>query len=402
MYGVFSFGECHDVERGVRLFLCHYHDKISPAMIYFDHAANTKPRKEVLEIFLETEKQYEGNTNSLHPEGEKAKAYYEALNAKVLSLLGLDPAIYEVVYTSSATESNNLAIKGLYESYSGYGNRMLSSEFEHSSTNGALAYLKDKGADVRLVTTKEDGTFDEMDLQEKLTPSCLLFALSAVEGELGTIQDIHKAQSLVDQFENAHLLVDATQAIGKIPLSLQGIDMVSFAPHKFGGIIGTGALVKKKDIILTPLLHGGKSASLYRSGTVALGLIASLEKALELALTEEKENFEKVKTVHRYLWGILSKDPHVLLNSTPDNPYFLNLSILGKNGGDSVAYFAKHDICISQKSACSPSSSPSKSVMAKYHQKPRALSSFRLSFGPENTIDEAKCFLSYLEEWEHE
>lgn len=108
-------------------------------MIYFDHAANTKARKEVLEAFLETEEQYGGNTNSLHPEGLKAKARYEELNAQVLSLLGLDSSVYEVVYTSSATESNNLAIKGLYESYSGYGNRMLSSEFEHSSTNGALA-----------------------------------------------------------------------------------------------------------------------------------------------------------------------------------------------------------------------------------------------------------------------
>lgn len=371
-------------------------------MIYFDHAANTKARKEVLDAFLATEEQYEGNTNSLHPEGRKAEEYYEILNSQVLSLLGLEHAQYEVVYTSSATESNNLAIKGLYESYSGYGNRMLSSEFEHSSTNGALAYLKDKGADVRLVNTKEDGTFDEEDLKEKLTPSCLLFALSAVEGELGTIQDIQKAQTIVNASENGHLLVDDTQAIGKIPLDLRGIDMISFAPHKFGGIIGTGALVKKKDIILTPLLHGGKSASLYRSGTVALGLIASLEKALELALAEEQDNFLKVRAIHDFLWDALSKDSHVLLNSAPDNPYFLNLSILGKNGGDSVAYFAKHDICISQKSACSPSASPSKSVMAKYHNKPRALSSFRLSFGPENTIAEAQCFLSYLEEWEHE
>ena len=88
-------------------------------MIYFDHAANTKARKEVLDAFVETEENYIGNTNSLHPEGRRALAYYEELNHEVLSLLHLDPSMYETVYTSSATESNNLAIKGLYESYSG-------------------------------------------------------------------------------------------------------------------------------------------------------------------------------------------------------------------------------------------------------------------------------------------
>jgi len=371
-------------------------------MIYFDHAANTKARKEVLNAFVETEENYIGNTNSLHSEGRRALAYYEELNHEVLSLLHLDPSIYETVYTSSATESNNLAIKGLYESYSGYGNRLLSSEFEHSSSNGALAYLKEKGADVRMVKTDKDGSFSQDDLKEKLDNSTLLFVLSAVEAEVGSLQDIQAAQRIVSATGNTRLLIDATQAIGKIPMDYNGIDMISFAPHKFGGLLGTGVLIKKKDIILTPLLHGGKSASLYRSGTMALGLIASVAESLSLALAEEKENFRKVEEVSSYLRKELENDRHILINSKPTNPYVLNLSYPGRNGSRTVAYFASHDICISQKSACSPSSSPSKPLMAIYHDKTRALSSFRLSFAPSNTIEEAKAFLSVLKDYENE
>ena len=118
------------------------------------------------------------------------------------------------------------------------------------------------------------------DLKKRLTKDTLLVSAALVESEVGTIQDYKGIQETISCYPNTFYLCDATQAIGKIPVDLNGLDFVSFAPHKFGGIIGTGVLIKKKKTVLTPLIHGGKSVSIYRSSTFPLGLAASVEKAL--------------------------------------------------------------------------------------------------------------------------
>ena len=139
-------------------------DKITPVMIYLDYAADYPVRKETLEALINSELLYQGNKNSLHTFGEKALHYFRELQHSFLALFGLSQEEYEVIFTSSATEAKNLAIKGIYESYSGYGNRILTSEFEHNSVNATLSYLKNKGADVSFVPTTEQGKMDEKNL----------------------------------------------------------------------------------------------------------------------------------------------------------------------------------------------------------------------------------------------
>lgn len=368
-------------------------------MIYLDYAANHPVRKEVLEEFNKVETEFYGNATSLHALGQKSHQEYENLNRKVLELLNLNPEEYEVIYTSSATESNNTAIKGIYDSYNGFGNALLASEYEHNSVNATLSYLKDKGADVALVKTGNDGKIDLSDLEEKLKQKkVILMCLTMVESETGTIQDYKKVQELVSRY-HCFLLLDATQAIGKLPVNLSGIDLVTFTPHKFGGIIGTGVLIKKRNIILTPLLHGGKSASLYRSGTTPLGLIASTEKALELALEEREEHYKKVKELSDFLVSELKKDPRIMINSKGENPYIVNFSVKNAAGGTLVDYFSKNGICISQKSACSLRNTPSKPVMAMYHDRKRALESVRVSLSYLTTKEEIEEFLKVLKEY---
>ncbi len=368
-------------------------------MIYLDYSSNHPVEDEVLKTFLSVEKKYYGNCNSLHQLGKESLEFYKALNSSVLSLFRLSEEEYEVIYTSSATESNNTVIKGIYESYNGFGRKMLSSEFEHNSVNATLSYLKNKGADIELVETETNGKLSLSDLKSKLTKDTLLVSVALVESEVGTIQDYRGIQDAIKDYPNTFYLCDATQAIGKLPLDLSGLDFITFSPHKFGGIIGTGVLIKKKNIILTPLLHGGKSVSIYRSSTFPLGLMASVEKALSLSLSHLDEHYKKVSELSSYLRSEISKMKGVIINSPLGNPYILNFSILNKKGGDIVSYLSDHDICISQKSACSLSNTPSKAVMAIYHDKKRALSSVRISLSYLTTKDEIDALIERLKEF---
>ncbi len=368
-------------------------------MIYLDYSSNHPVEDEVLKTFLAVEKKYYGNCNSLHKAGEESLQFYHELNSSVLHLLGLKEEEYEVIYTSSATESNNTVIKGVYESYNGFGRKMLSSEFEHNSVNATLSYLKNKGADIQLVRTEKDGKLSLDDLKSKLTMDTLLVSTALVESEVGTIQDYHGIQDALKDYPNTFYLCDATQAIGKIKLDLNGIDFITFSPHKFGGIIGTGVLVKKKNIVLTPLLHGGKSVSIYRSSTFPLGLMASVEKSLSLAMENLDERHKKVQELSSYLREEISKLKDVAINSPVGNPYILNFSILNRKGSDIVSYLSENDICISQKSACSLNNTPSKAVMAIYHDKRRALSSARVSLSYLTTKEEVDTLIERLKEF---
>lgn len=364
-------------------------------MIYFDNAANRPVKKEVLDELTKTETEFIGNSNSSHEAGLLAHEKYLSLEKEIMQALDLDPTAYDLIFTSGATESNNLAIKGIYESYSGFGNTLLSSEFEHSSTNATMAYLKDKGANVSLISTTAEGKLSIDDLKKKLNDDCLLLTLSLVESEVGTIQDYQDVQKALEG-KGCKLLLDATQGIGKIPLHLNGIDMISFGGHKFGGITGTGVLLKKKEIVLAPLLHGGKAESPYRSGSTPLGLFSSFAKALTLALSSLEKNYAYVTDLSSYLRSALLSISGICLNSFSGNPYINNFSLKGIPGGEMVKYLSSKGICISQKSACSIPQTPSKVINAIYHDKQRALSSFRISLSENNTKEEINTLIEAI------
>ena len=166
--------------------------------------------------------------------------------------------------------------------------------------------------------------------------------------------------------------------------------MISFTPHKFGGLIGTGILLKRKSTILTPLIHGGESASVYRSGSIPLGLIASSCKAIELMSINKHENVLKMQILADYFLEKIKEIKEIKVNSFT-NLFIFNLSISGYKGFEVVNYLSANEIYISQKSACSIKNTPSKIVMAVYNDKKRALESFRISISELTTkqdIDE--------------
>lgn len=371
-------------------------------MIYLDYAANYPVKDEVLKKLIDVEKKYYGNTNSFHKVGEESLKKYQEENLKALRLLNLDPSEYEIVYTSSASESNNLAIKGIYNSYQGFGKHILTSPFEHSSVSATLGFLKESGAEVELLKANSDGKIDLIDLKNKLRNDTILLTMILIESETGIIEPYKEVIDVLKDYPNCHLLIDATQAMCKLPLDYNGIEMFSFAPHKFGGIIGSGFLVKKKSTILTPLIHGGKSVSIYRSSTCPLGLISSSIKALELGLNDLNKNYAYVKSLNDYLIDNLKDIKEIEFNSKDNSPYILNISIKNKKAGETVKYLSDHNICVSQKSACSIKNTSSSTIMNIYHDKNRALSSFRISLSSLTTKEELDEFIKVLRSYINE
>lgn len=366
------------------------------AMIYLDYSANTPADPAVLDAFYQTERRYIGNPNSTHPAGQAARAEMARVTDSIAALLGVLPQ--EIIYTSGASESNNLALKGIVQASRHVGKHIVSTALEHSSVGGALSALQQQGCEIDLVDIRQDGTLDLEQLRELLRKDTVLVAVCAVDSELGTVQPIREIAEILKDYPNCRLHVDATQAVGKTELVLDGVDTMSIAPHKFYGLNGSGLLVKKKHLVIEPQIHGGGSTTPYRSGTPALGLAVSIETALRLALEGQNERIAQIAALNRRLRTELGKYPAVRFNS-PENavPHILNLSVSGVKGTVFQRELGKHGVCVSVKSACSTEGTLSKAVYAVSRDRKNALSSWRISLSHLTTEAEITEFLQIFD-----
>ena len=230
-------------------------------MIYLDYSANTPADPAVLDAFCQTEQRYLGNPNSTHPAGQAAQAEMARVTDGIAALLGVRPE--EIIYTSGASESNNLALKGIVQASRHVGKHIISTALEHSSVGGTLSALQQQGCEVDLVDIRRDGTIDLEHLCELLRKDTVLVAVCAVDSELGTVQPIREIAAILKDYPRCRLHVDATQAVGKTKLVLDGVDTMSIAPHKFYGLNGSGLLVKKHDLVIEPQIHGDLFTSRY-------------------------------------------------------------------------------------------------------------------------------------------
>ena len=247
-------------------------------MVYLDYSANTPVDPRVLERFCEVERRCIGNANSHHQAGTAAKAEIDAATIRIAELLGVQPA--EIIYTSGASESNNFALKGLARLSRHVGKHIISTPLEHSSVSGTLTALQEQGYEIDLLDIKRDGTIDLDHLRELLRPDTIAVAVTLVDSELGVVQPVHEIAKILKAYPNCHLHVDATQAVGKLPVSFEDVDTMSLTAHKIYGLNGIGLLLKRRNLALEPLIHGGESTTIYRSGTPTVALASSLACAL--------------------------------------------------------------------------------------------------------------------------
>ena len=361
-------------------------------MVYLDYSANTPVDSRVLERFCEVERRCIGNANSHHQAGTAAKAEIDAATIRIAELLGVQPA--EIIYTSGASESNNFALKGLARLSRHVGKHIISTPLEHSSVSGTLTALQEQGYEIDLLDIKRDGTIDLDHLRELLRPDTIAVAVTLVDSELGVVQPVHEIAEILKAYPNCHLHVDATQAVGKLPVSFEGVDTMSLTAHKFYGLNGIGLLLKRRNLALEPLIHGGESTTIYRSGTPTVALASSLACALELAIQELPERSAHIQKLNAKLREALSRHPEIRINS-PENaiPHILNLSVQNVKGTVFQRELDAQGVCVSVKSACSSDGLPSRAVFAVSRDRRNALSSWRISLSHLTTEEEIQEFL---------
>lgn len=370
-------------------------------MIYLDYSANTPADPEVLARFCQIESTLPGNPNSLHAAGRAARAEIDRATTHIAELLNVQPG--ELIYTSGASEANNLALKGIAHLAAGRGKHIITTPLEHSSVSGCLTALQREGFTVDTVKLLPDGTADLAHLRSLLREDTILAAVTAVDSELGVIQPVGKIAEIVHTSPNCRLHVDATQAMGKTPFSFAGADTVSFTAHKFYGLNGIGVLWKRRGLAIEPLIHGGESTTLYRSGTPTTALISSLELALQKALCGIEDRRAIVTARNAFLRKALSRYEDVRINS-PEGavPHILNVSVSGVKGTVFQRRLDEKGVCVSVKSACASDGLPSSAVLAVSGDRRNALSSWRISLSHLTTQEECERFLEAFEQCREE
>ena len=341
-------------------------------MIYLDYSANTPVDPAVLDIYCKTELAYIANPNSTHCAGQAARAEMARVTESIASQLGVQPA--EIIYTSGASEANNLALKGIAQASRHIGKHIISTQLEHSSVGASLSVLQQQGYEIDLLNVNRDGKADLAQLRELLRKDTILVAVCAVDSEIGTVQPVKEIAEIVKQYPDCRLHVDATQAVGKTDLWFDGVDTMSFTAHKFYGPNGIGALYKRRGLVIEPQISGGASTTIYRSGTPTLGLAAALQAY-----------------------------PEVRFNSPAGAvPHILNVSVNGVKATRFQQALSEQGVCVSVKSACSSDGMPSKAVFAVSRDRRNALSSWRISLSHLTTDEEIDGFLAAFDTCYHQ
>lgn len=360
-------------------------------MTYLDYSATTPVDEEVLDSFVKINQNFIGNPNSLHILGVNANQLIESATKQIIDIL--DAKDKEVIYTSGSSEANNLAIKGLCLKYQNRGKHIITTEFEHASVYGPISYLQSLGFEVDFVKPLENGLIDLEDLKSLIRQDTILVSITAVNSEIGIKEQIEEIGKFLKDYKKCFLHVDATQAIGKFKINLENVDLISFSAHKIYGLKGIGCLIKNKKLVLEPIIHGGKSTTIYRSGTPSVALIASFAKALRLILKNMEENYQYVEMLNQELKSFLEKFENVKINSNAVCiPHILNFSVIGVKPETLLHALEEDEIYISTKTACSSNGNYSKAVMALTKYEKRASSSVRVSLSHKTTKEEIKHF----------
>lgn len=361
-------------------------------MVYLDYSATTPVNEEVLNTYVEVTKKYIGNPNSLHKLGIEAKQLIDAATKQVADIFGVSSN--EVIYTSGASESNNLAIKGICFKHT--GKHIITTELEHSSVSEAVKYMEKLGYQVSYVKLDNKGLVDLVDLENLIRNDTVLVSIAAVNSEVGVVQDLEAISKIVKKYPKVFFHSDMTQSIGKMKVNLAYVDLASVSAQKFYGMKGIGCLIKKANIDIEPLIHGGKSTTIFRSGTPATPLIVSFAKALRLAYVDFDKKNQHVLELHDYLINRLNS-LDVLINSNEFClPYIVNISLKGIKPETMLHALEQDDIYISTQTACS-TGNYSLAVFAVTNDMEKASHSIRVSLSYLTTKEEIDFFVNSLE-----
>ena len=319
---------------------------------YLDSASTTKVDRRVLSEMLPYFSEFYGNASSNHSFGVKSKNAIDKARKQVANIINADPK--EIIFTSGATESINLAIKGYVEANTNKGNHIITVKTEHKAVLATCEYLETKGYEVTYLDVDENGLINLEELNNSITESTLLICVMYVNNEIGIIQPI-KEIGHIARDKNITFLCDATQAVGKIDVDVErdNIDMLCFSGHKLSGPKGVGVLYKRSNIEIIPLLHGGGQERELRGGTYNSPLIVGLGKACELALNEQKNNYASAREKRTELQDYFETNNIGIVNfkKVVTSPYILSITLKDQEAEDFLMLKSKEFVA-STGSAC--------------------------------------------------
>lgn len=328
--------------------------------IYLDHNATTPCDPRVLEAMLPYFTQHFGNAASRnHPFGWQAEEAVDYAREQVAKLIGADPK--EIIFTSGATEGDNLAIKGVFDMYASKGNHIITCVTEHKAVLDTCKHLEKQGADVTYLPVLPDGRIDLAALEAAIKPTTILLAIMYANNETGTLQPIREISAIAKK-HGVLFFSDATQAVGKIPVDVQkdGIDLMAFTAHKMYGPKGVGALyVRRKNprVKVTAQMDGGGHERGMRSGTLNVPGIVGFGKACEMAMQEMEADAARLRLLRDKLENALLSLEEAYVNGSTDHrlPHVTNISFKYVEGEGLMMGFNKN-IALSSGSACTSAS----------------------------------------------
>ncbi len=365
--------------------------------IYLDNAGSTKPCEEACVIANEVNQEDYANASALSSFGLRAEKIVK--NAQTVIANGLNVSKEEIIFTSGATESNNMAIFGGCYRNQRMGKHIISQKSEHPSVLRVLEELESEGFRVTYLDLDDKGNISLSDLEEAITDETVMVSIMHVNNETGATFDIYEIGRIIKS-KNSNTLfhIDGVQSFGKFDVDLKKAkaDFYSFSGHKVHSLKGVGGLYIKKGVKVKPLIFGGGQQDNMRSGTLNTSGIASLGKAFEVAQAGRLENLERVREIRNEFLGLVDGE-NILLNGCEDgSPFIVNLSFVGLRGEVLLHELGSNGIFVSVGSACS---SKKGNAMLKHYgySEARVVGSVRFSFSRYSTLGEAKVVIEEIQ-----
>lgn len=353
-------------------------------MHYFDNAATTKMIQASRDTWLAVNEKYYENTASIHAGGKEASRLLETTRQQLKKLLNLDA--FECVFTSGATESNNIVISSMLLKKEVSGKTILVSEFEHPSVIETLKAFPQ--FNLKYIQTTKSGHVDIEHLKTLMNDDVIFVTVMAVNNIIGSVQPIAEVADIVKAYPKAYFHVDATQAIGKVAIDYHHVDAMSISSHKFYGPKGVGALLFKQKNILTPLVRGGGHELGLRSGTVNLPSVVAMVRALRETLESSEEVHLRLSEFKTMIVDTFNQHPSIVFQPS-DIPYIVNMSFIGVKGEVIVNILSEYNVNISTTSAChSNKSKPNETLLALGLDRLTIDGSVRISMGYHTTKED--------------
>ncbi len=370
-------------------------------MIYFDNASTTKPHKSIIELYNKINSEYWYNESSTHKLGVTSKTLIERANNLISETLHLNNKRF--IYTSSATEANNLAIYGICNKYLNQGKHIITTKIEHPSVLECFQDLEKKGFNVTYLDVDQNGIIDLDMLKQSLTKDTILVSIMWVNNIIGSIQPIKEIKEILKDYPRVKFHSDLVQGITKIVpnFDFNDLDLFTFTAHKLHGLKGTALLVVNDKINLEKITKGGHQQNNLRGGTFDVAGAVCLAKTLSFANENIQERYNYVKSLNDYLIQELDKLPFIKINSPrlSYSPYVLNFSLNNLKGETFMHYLEQYQIYLGYGSACNAKTkSLENTLMATFSDEQRASNAVRISLDDSNTLEEIKEVIEKLKE----